>query len=159
MTHDFIDTFLGKLMDLFFQIFSLVVAGIILLWIGYSLLIGKLSPFYPGWFPWGKWKKKAESYKGTPGDPQVCPVCSTKMFRGRLVKTVAFPSVTGGADRLMYIRGCKSCLEHDLPRKCPICGISLYPEDHLVARMYERPRQLNHVHVLGCNHCRKTGKN
>jgi hypothetical protein len=29
--------------------------------------------------------------------------------------------------------------------------------DYLISRMFERPNRHNHVHVLGCNHCRKTG--
>jgi hypothetical protein len=30
-------------------------------------------------------------------------------------------------------------------------------DDFLIARMFERQFQKNHIHVLGCNHCRKTG--
>jgi len=139
-------------MGVYIQILSLVIVGIVLLWLGYSIFLGPISPFYPHWLPWGK-KKTA---KGQPGDPQVCPLCSMKLLKGDLVKTLAYPSISGGRDRLMYIRGCISCLENDLPRRCPICGVPLSTDDYLVSRMFERRHQKNHVHVLGCNHCRKT---
>ena len=143
----------------YLQILVLVVSGIVLLWFGYSLFLGPLSPLYSGWFPWKDLKnlKKREIQKGEPGDPQICPICSIRMERGDLVKSVAFPSVTGGQDRLMYIRGCYSCLNNNLPRKCPVCGDNMDISDYLISRMFERPNNRNHVHVLGCNLCRKTG--
>ena len=140
----------------YIQVLVLVIAGIVLLWFGYSLFFGSLSPFYPGRFFWRNWKKK-ENIKGDVGDPQVCPVCSIKLERGELVKSVAFPSLTGGKDRLMYISGCFSCLNRNLPRQCPVCGSNLSVSDYLISRMFERSNRHNHVHVLGCNQCRRTG--
>lgn len=144
-------------MGIYFYIMLLVVVGIILLWIGYSLYFGPSSPFFPAFLPW-KLGKKGESYRGAPGDPQVCPICSMQLVKGELVRTVAFPSITGGADRLMYIRGCFSCMESDLPRRCPICKTALDIEDYLISRMFERRTSKNHVHVLGCNHCKPRWK-
>jgi hypothetical protein len=140
----------------YIQALALIIAGILLFWFGYSLFFGTLSPFYPGWFPWSKWGKK-KNYKGQPGDPQVCPICSMKLDRGELVKSLAFPSISGGSDRLMYIRGCFTCLERDVPRHCPVCGLELSLDDYLVSRMFERPNSRNHVHVLGCNRCKNMG--
>jgi hypothetical protein len=131
----------------------LTVIIILLLWFGYSLFFGPFSPLSGLFFSLGK--KKIE--KGEVGDPQVCPICSMRLVRGELVKTVAFPSITGGADRLMYIRGCYSCLNDNLPRQCPVCGTSMSTSDFLVSRMFERPNQKNHVHVVGCNHCKRRG--
>jgi hypothetical protein len=138
-------------MGAYIQILSLVIAGIVLFWIGYSLFFGKASPFYPYFF-----HKKPVDPRGTPGDPQVCPICSMRLVKGDLVKSFAFPS-SGGIDRLMYIKGCFSCLENNVPRRCPICKKIMSLEDYLVARMFERPNRKNHVHVLGCNSCRGTG--
>jgi hypothetical protein len=140
----------------FVQVLALIVAGVLLFWFGYSLFFGPWSPFYPGWFPWSKWGKKA-SDRGVPGDPRVCPVCSYKLDRGENVKTFAFPSMSGGKDRLMYIRGCHTCLNNNVSRRCPVCGIELGLDDYLVSRMYERPNTRNHIHVIGCNHCKNTG--
>lgn len=144
-------------MGTYIQILAFVVTGIVLLWLGYNLFFGKISPFYPGWFPWkgNKWKKKGDEYRGYAGDPQVCPVCSMKLVKGETVKTIAFPSLSGGMERMIHIRGCYSCLENGLPRRCPVCGTRLSLEDFLVARLFERLNQKNHLHILGCNHCKK----
>ena len=139
-------------MGTYIQILAFVICGIILLWFGYNLFFGRLSPFHLSLF-----LKKRENLRGKPGDPQVCPICSIKLIKGDLVKSFAFPS-GGGTDRLLYIRGCFSCLEHDTPRRCPICKKSMTIDDYLISRMFERPHRRNHVHVLGCNHCRGNGK-
>jgi hypothetical protein len=139
-------------MDL--QTVGLTVIGIILLWFGYSLLFGPKSPFFRYFF---NRKKRIENNKGVPGDPQTCPVCSIKLVSGQLVKTLAFPSVSGGIDRLMYIRGCYSCLNENVPRKCPVCGVSLTTDDYLVCRMFDRAQKKKHIHVMGCNQCKNMG--
>jgi len=139
-------------MGSYLQILALVVFGIILLWFGYSLIFGRLSFI----FSKNKKLKKNDNHKGEPGDPQVCPVCSIRLERGAQVKTIAFPSFSGSKDRMMHIRGCISCLENGVPRRCPVCGIELSLSDFLIARMFDRPNKRSHIHVLGCNHCRKT---
>jgi RNA polymerase subunit RPABC4/transcription elongation factor Spt4 len=143
-------------MGIYLQTLIFIIIGIILLWFGYTLFFGPISPFYPGLFPWWNWKKR-EKLRGEPGDPQVCPVCSLKMDRGELVKSIAFPSLSGGRDRLMYIKGCFNCLELGAPRRCPVCSSSLSLDDFLVSRMFERVGQKNHVHVSGCNLCKNVG--
>jgi hypothetical protein len=78
------------------------------------------------------------------------------MLKGELIKTVVFPAASADSiDRLMHIKGCDSCLENGLHRKCPICRANLTVDDFLVARKFDRPFKKSHVHVLGCNHCRK----
>ncbi|MDR2543221.1 MAG: hypothetical protein LBC80_07220 [Treponema sp.] len=141
-------------MGIYIQILALVIISIILLWFGYTLFLGPLSPFYRGFFLWSKWEKR-EQQKGEPGDPQVCPVCSIKLYKGELVKSVAFPSISGGIDRLMYIKGCFSCLNDNVQRRCPVCNSNLSTDDFLVSRMFERMGRKNHVHVLGCNRCKR----
>jgi len=131
----------------------MIIIGIVLFWLGHFLFFGEPSPFYP-YMPWSK--KKA--LKGKPGDPQICPVCSMEMLKGDLVKTEAFPSSPGSLDRLMHIKGCVSCLEKDLPRKCPVCGEKMSLSDYLISRLFERRDVKNHVHILGCNKCRKARK-
>ena len=140
-------------MGMYIQILALVIVGIVLLWFGYTIFLSPVSPFYPGFFPFFNWRKPKEE-RGEPGDPQVCPVCSLKMYKGELVKSLAFPSISGGRDRLVYIKGCFSCLEKDSNRRCPVCGSLLSVSDFLVSRMFERPGRKNHVHVLGCNKCK-----
>ena len=142
-------------MGMYLQILAFVILGIFFLWLGYSLFFGRFSPM-----PFGFLKYKEPEYdkeKGKPGEPQVCLVCSRKLSKGEHVKTIAYPSGASKISRLIYVNGCTNCLNNDFIRQCPICGIDMSLTDYLVARMFER-RSKNHVHVLGCNHCKKTGK-
>jgi hypothetical protein len=134
------------------QILIFIIIGLILLWLGFTLFFGPMSPLYPH-LPW----RKKKNSKTANGKAQICPLCSYKVLKGEQVKTVVFPPKPGSKDCIMHIKGCYSCLEDDKPRKCPVCKTALSREDFLVARMFVRSFQKNHIHVLGCNKCRKTG--
>jgi len=139
-------------MGAYIQILALVIVGIVLLWFGYTLFLGRLSPLYP----YLLWNKKKHP-KPSSGSSSFCPICSYKIPKGDQIKTVVFPSNPDSRDCMMHIKGCFSCLENNKPRKCPVCKAVLSLEDFLAARMFQRTFQKNHVHVLGCNKCRKTG--
>jgi len=144
-----------------------IFAGLILFWFGHSLFYGKLPPFFPRIFSFKEWKRINKKIKeneenenkidkGEIGDSRTCPVCSSRLVKNEQVKSVAFPSVAGGKYRMMHIRGCPICLNNNATRKCPICEINLNLDDFLICRMFERSISKNHIHVLGCNHCKKT---
>ena len=135
----------------YIQILVFVIIGVFLLWFGYSLFIGPISKIQHNRKP----RLRKLTGTASPGDSQVCPICSFKLTKGDLVKTLAFPSITGGRDRLMHIQGCVNCLTEDVERKCPVCGSFLAYNDFLIARMFERSFRRHHVHVLGCNRCRR----
>jgi hypothetical protein len=139
----------------YLQILIFIIAGIVFLWFGFLLFFGKFSPFYP-YLPFRR-APDNKDFRGKPGDAQVCPVCSFRLMKGDRLKSKAFPSANNSVDRIMYIHGCYSCLEKDVPRKCPVCKIKLSIHDYLVARMFLRRRRKNHIHVLGCNICKRTG--
>ena len=132
------------------QVFVFIICGIVLLWLGYYLFFGPLSPIYPH-LPWSK-KRRPDI---VPKISQYCPVCSYQLKKGEQLKTVVFPSRSMYKDRIMHIHGCPYCLENRVPRKCPVCKRNISNSDFLLARMFERSMQKNHVHVLGCNKCRK----
>lgn len=138
------------------QILIFVIIGVVLLWFGYTLLIGQWAGIRLDW-KYHRQRRRSARGGASPGDPQVCPICSSRLNRGELVKTLAFPSVTGGKDRLMHIRGCVYCLDGDIERLCPVCGAVLRDSEILIARMFERPRRRPHVHVIGCSRCRRAG--
>lgn len=138
-------------MGSFIQILAFVTIGVVLLWVGYTLffsLAGGPRPRYPKRHR----RKRSPRGEGVPGAPQTCPVCSARLEKGELVKSMAFPSFTG-RDRLMHLQGCVYCLEGDRARVCPVCGTLLGDDEFLVCRMFDRPRR-SHVHVLGCSRCR-----
>ena len=145
-------------MDGYLQLLTFIIIGVLLLWFGYNLFIGQLEGARAHWKARpGQWLKKVSHRFGDPGDPSVCPVCSSMLDKGDLVSTLVYPSITGGKDRLMHIRGCMYCINGDMERTCPVCGSSLEVEEILVARMFERPGRRPHVHVLGCSYCRRLG--
>jgi hypothetical protein len=137
-------------MQEYVQLLMIVIAGVALLSFGFTLFIGQ----------WAKMRSSRDDRpqgEKSSSEFQACPICSTKLKKGDLVKTLAFPSITGGKDRLMHIRGCAYCINGGMARNCPICGASLGLEDILVARIFERPNRRAHVHIVGCNKCRRVG--
>ena len=139
----------------YLQILALVTIGSALLWFGYSLFFGPFGPFHLARLGGFRRKRRCKSKSGKPGDPQVCPVCAAVLRRGELVSSHAYPSISGGRDRLMHIQGCYYCLAKERPRRCPVCRSNLRDSDYLISRMFERPRHRNHVHVLGCSRCKR----
>jgi len=131
----------------YLQTLLAVILGIALLWFGYRLLNGQYRK-----------ARRAMGAKprgaGKAGDPKVCLVCRARLANGELIQTQAFPSLTGGKDKLMHIQGCVFCLEGGRGRSCPVCSAKLRKEDKLIARMFDRSRNRHHVHVLGCVLCR-----
>ena len=134
----------------FLEIFIYTMTGVALLWFGYTLFI---SAGIPGWSGLPRARRKPRG-AGIPGEPQICPVCSARLNEGELVRSSAFPSLNGGKDRFMHIKGCLYCIRGDRSRVCPVCGIILKDNEILISRMYERPGRRAHVHVLGCTRCR-----
>jgi len=139
-------------MQNYVQLLIFVIIGVALLSFGYTLFTGF----------WARMRLNRsglprKSKGGSPDDPQSCPICSSKLKKGDLVKTLAFPSITGGKDRLMHIRGCAYCISGRLERYCPVCGTPLDLDDILVARIFERPNRRAHVHITGCNKCKRVG--
>jgi hypothetical protein len=140
-------------MGQFFQVLAFAIIGILLLWFGYTLFFQVGIPALGGSFRKQEAKLKPRG-EGVPGEPQTCPVCSAKLFEGQLVSSSAFPSINGGKDRFMHIRGCLFCLRGDRDRVCPVCGIILQGNEILISRLFERSKRRSHVHVLGCTRCK-----
>ena len=140
----------------YLEALALTLTAVILLWFGYTLFFGMAAPA-TGYHIYRRRRTLKPREESFPGAPQTCPACSAKLNEGEFVKTLAFPSLNGGKDRLMYIKGCLFCLSGDRSRVCPVCGHNLREDEILICRMFERPRTFTkrpHVHVLGCSRCR-----
>ena len=140
------------------EVFLFLLIGVVLLWFGYTLFVTVGIPsFGRGVFGGGSGRKRRSPRprgESSPGEAQTCPVCSAKLSGGELVSSVAFPSLNGGKDRFMHIRGCLYCIGGDRDRVCPVCGVLLKGSDILICRLFERPGRRSHVHVLGCTGCK-----
>jgi len=140
-------------MQQFTEILIFIFLGIVLLWFGYKLFFKKRISTLGGVLRRGK-NGSSSLAEGSPGDPQICPVCSAKLGAGELVSSAAFPSINGGKDRFMHIRGCLRCLRGERDRICPVCGKILGGNEILISRLFERRGRHPHVHVLGCSRCK-----
>ena len=135
-----------------FEVLVFVIAGVTLLWFGYTLFVTVGIPVFGGGIRPRRYRKPRG--EGIPGMPQTCPVCSAKLHGGELVSSNAFPSLNGGKDRLMHIKGCVYCLRGDRDRVCPVCGAVLKENDILISRLFEHSSRRSHVHVIGCSRCK-----
>lgn len=128
-----------------FYVIFLVFVGILLLVLAY----GMFSPSYKK-----AGQKKPSRQRGKIGDSGVCPVCGTQLVNGAQIKSALFP---GKTDRICHIFGCPYChpfTEESIQRTCPVCHKKVPQEEYLFARLFERPNQKRHVHILGCKNCR-----
>jgi hypothetical protein len=104
-------------------------------------------------------------HKTPPGAPaarrEPCPLCGAPLARGERVKSAVFP---GQRDRLTHVFGCPHCYPPNtrFPRSCPVCRASLAPDAFVTGRFWERmasgnasPRPRSHLHLLGCEACRR----
>jgi len=138
----------------YLQLLIMVTIGISFLWFGYTLFTGQMPKIRQLWRNrLGKLGDvKAKSY---------CPVCSSRLDREFLVKTIVYPNNVypseTGRDKLMHIHGCMFCIEGQIARTCPVCGGSLREDGILIARKFDRPGKRPHVHILGCTSCRRMG--
>jgi hypothetical protein len=137
-----------------FEVLIFTIIGVALLWFGYTLFFTVGIPAWGGGGRPRKRRGRKPRGESIPGDPQTCPVCSAKLDDGELVSSSAFPSMNGGKDRFMHIKGCVYCLRGDRDRICPVCGLVLKGNEILIARLFERPGRRAHVHVLGCTRCK-----
>jgi hypothetical protein len=136
----------------FFEVLVYIFSGIALLWFGYTLFFSVRIPAWGGGIR--DRRRRKSGTESVPGESQTCPVCSAKLFEGELVRSLAFPSLNGGKDRFLHIKGCVYCLRGGRQRTCPVCGINLKDNEALICRFFERYGWRSHVHVLGCSRCR-----
>jgi len=125
-----------------------IILAVALLWFSYRVLFGQYTRVRRAA---GRLPRKGDGKAGT---VKTCLVCKARLANGELMQTKAFPSLTGGKDKLMHIQGCVFCLGGRRNRVCPVCSAILGTEDKLVARMFDRSFNRHHVHVIGCFQCR-----
>lgn len=134
------------------EVLVLVIVGIILIWLGRLLFLRFRLPHF-GAPRRRNFKSGKKGAGGTAGEVQTCFVCSATLAGTERLSTLAFPSLNGGNDRFMHIRGCVHCLGGGRDRLCPVCGRVLQGDEILLCRLFERPFRRPHVHVLGCSVC------
>lgn len=110
------------------------------------------------------------------GSEQTCPLCGETLEHGSRVRSTLF---LGKEFSLMRIFGCRHCWNSEFafintptPHKfessstsqkvskrlnrrfCPCCSGELPESGYAMARVYQKPSRLPHVHVYGCTICK-----
>jgi len=87
-----------------------------------------------------------------------CPLCGTKLIPGENLVSRIYTK-ENGSDKPCTIHGCPHCYPHpvteNIVRVCPVCNKIVPDEGHLLARIFYRNNQKQHVHVVGCTECHK----
>ena len=140
-------------MDNLLFITILAAIGIILIWLLYTLILRPAASRHE--YRNQRFEKDGQ---GAVHDKSIgvrsCPVCDSKLAPGMQVKSKLYTE--GPTDRIMHVFGCPYCwpdnTEHD--RKCPVCHHIIPRNGYLISRYFEDAAH-KHVHVLGCNGCRR----
>jgi RNase P subunit RPR2 len=89
-----------------------------------------------------------------------CPLCGTNLIPGEnLVSRIYSQDTSSGSDKPCTIHGCPYCYpeptSENIVRVCPVCNKIVPDDGYLLARIFYRNNQKQHVHVVGCSECHK----
>jgi RNase P subunit RPR2 len=94
-------------------------------------------------------------------DPQrfkSCPLCGSSLIEGENIVSRIYTNESG-SDKPCTIHGCPHCYpklaRSEIVRMCPVCNKVVPVDGHLLARIFYRSGQKQHVHVVGCSECHK----
>lgn len=126
----------------------------ILLLVGIVILIAALSYF--AFSRRSKVAKKSEAQNQKPALVN-CPMCGSGLQKGQNIYSKVFRPMNV-PDQRCVISGCPHCYpvcEIGVKRLCPVCGKSVGPDGHLVARLFNKAQGKKHVMIVGCSSCLK----
>jgi RNase P subunit RPR2 len=89
---------------------------------------------------------------------QKCPICDSPLFPGENIISKVYRPMNV-PDQLCTISGCPHCYpstEKGVSRICPVCHSSIPLSGYLTARLFNEKNNKKHVHILGCQNCRKS---
>jgi RNase P subunit RPR2 len=87
-----------------------------------------------------------------------CPLCGTNLIPGENLVSRIYTK-ENGSDKPCTIHGCPHCYpkptSETVVRVCPVCNKIVPNDGYLLARIFYRNNQKQHVHVVGCSECHK----
>lgn len=86
-----------------------------------------------------------------------CPVCRTDLLKTEQIISRVY-NTESKTEQKCSIVGCPHCFPHvrdGVVRKCPVCHKKIPQEGYLIAHLFTRVNQKNHVHIVGCTECHK----
>lgn len=134
----------------FIVIFILVLTALVILFFAFQLVSSRSR------------KKREEKYKFVRPEKAIakCPVCSSALVGKEKIFSKVFNTESNTTQRCTII-GCPHCFPHmemGIRRKCPVCKKNIPQEGYLIAHLFNRKDQKNHVHIVGCTECHKKNK-
>lgn len=121
---------------------------------GIAILIAALS-----YFAFSKRKAGSKTDEAQKQKPALvnCPMCGSGLQKGQKIYSKVFRPMNV-PDQRCVISGCPHCYpvcESGVKRLCPVCGKSVGPDGHLVARLFNKTQGKKHVMIVGCSSCLK----
>jgi len=124
----------------------------IFLLVGIAILIAALS-----YFAFSKRNKQRPATQTQKPALVNCPMCGSGLQKGQNIYSKVFRPMNV-PDQRCVISGCPHCYpvcEIGVKRVCPVCGKSVPPNGHLVARLFNKTQGKKHVMIVGCSSCLK----
>ena len=124
----------------------------IFLLVGIAILIAALS-----YFAFSKRNKQRPAAQSQKPALVNCPMCGSGLQKGQNIYSKVFRPMNV-PDQRCVITGCPHCYpvcEIGVKRVCPVCGKSVPPNGHLVARLFNKTQGKKHVMIVGCSSCLK----
>lgn len=122
----------------------------IFLLVGIAILIAALS-----YFAFSKRNKQRPAAQSKKPALVNCPMCGSGLQKGQNMYSKVFRPMNV-PDQRCVISGCPHCYpvcEIGVKRVCPVCGKSVPPNGHLVARLFNKTQGKKHVMIVGCSSC------
>ena len=119
---------------------------------GIAILIAALS-----YFAFSKRNKQRPAVQSQKPALVNCPMCGSGLQKGQNMYSKVFRPMNV-PDQRCVISGCPHCYpvcEIGVKRVCPVCGKSVPPNGHLVARLFNKTQGKKHVMIVGCSSCLK----
>ncbi len=120
--------------------------------VGIAILIAALS-----YFAFSKRNKQRPAAQSQKPVLVNCPMCGSGLQKGQNMYSKVFRPMNV-PDQRCVISGCPHCYpvcEIGVKRVCPVCGKSVPPNGHLVARLFNKTQGKKHVMIVGCSSCLK----
>lgn len=120
--------------------------------VGIAILIAALS-----YFAFSKRNKQRPAAQSQKHALVNCPMCGSGLQKGQNMYSKVFRPMNV-PDQRCVISGCPHCYpvcEIGVKRVCPVCGKSVPPNGHLVARLFNKTQGKKHVMIVGCSSCLK----
>lgn len=131
-------------------VFILVLTALVILFFAFQLVSNRAKK---------KWKEKQKFVRPEHAISK-CPVCGSALVEKEKIFSKVYNTESKTVQQCTIV-GCPHCFPHmemGIRRKCPVCHKNIPQDGYLIAHLFNRKDQKNHVHIVGCTECHKKNK-